>query len=269
MPNGEVEPMPFVKTAALRIFYQEKGSGPRSVVFLHGNLSTSRWWQKVFQLLPDEYHAYAPDMRGCGRSDRPEDGYSLSQLTEDLREFCHELNINSFALVGHSLGGAVALQFAINYQSMVRALVLACSVPAEGLRLADEMLRLLEQMSGNREAIRETFLNFAPDLIQDDYFENLIDDALGTKSVYFFEVPRSLAGLDLSARLEGLKVPTLILWGDKDPLISLDATMRMHRAIGGSRLEILKGAGHAPQLERPEEFACKIAGFFESVVWAA
>ncbi len=261
--------MPFVKTAALRIFYEERGSGPKSIVFLHGNLSTSRWWQKVFQLFPDEYHAYALDMRGCGRSDAPEDGYDLSTLAEDLHGFCQALGLKGFALVGHSLGGAVALQFALNYQSMVKALVLACSVPAEGLRLTDEMLRLLEQMSRDREAIRATFLNFAPNLRPDDYFEKLVDDALGVKGSYFFAVPRSLASLDLSARLEGLKVPTLILWGDKDPLISFDATMRMHRAIGGSSLEILKDVGHAPQLERPEEFTCKIVDFFESVVWAA
>lgn len=261
--------MPFVKTATLCIFYEEKGSGPKSVVLLHGNLSTSRWWHKVFQLLPEEYHAYAPDMRGCGRSDAPEDGYDLLTFAEDLHGFCQALGLNGFALVGHSLGGAVALQFALNYQSLVKALVLASSVPAEGLRLTDETLRLLEDMSRDREAIRATFLNFAPNLRPDDYFERLVDDAFRVKGVYFFDVPRSLASLGLSARLEELKVPTLILWGDRDPLIPLDATMRMQRAIGGSSLEILKDVGHAPQLERPEEFARKIVGFFESVIWDA
>jgi len=79
--------MPFVQTRALNIHYKLAGDGDNVVVLIHGNFASWRWWQPVLDRLPFSYRAYAPDLRGCGDTDHPRNGYTFENLSNDLHNF--------------------------------------------------------------------------------------------------------------------------------------------------------------------------------------
>lgn len=97
--------MPFIQTSNLNIHYELAGKGDTVLVLVHGNFASWRWWRPVLDRLPAGYRAYAPDLRGCGDTDRPPDGYTIEQLAADLHAFARALGLPAFHLVGHSLGG--------------------------------------------------------------------------------------------------------------------------------------------------------------------
>jgi pimeloyl-ACP methyl ester carboxylesterase len=102
--------VPYIQTPNLKIHYQVVGDGNTQLVLLHGNFASWRWWQPVLTRLPAHYRAYAADMRGCGDSERPGFGHNIEMLVNDVHAFVSSLGLGPVHLIGHSLGGAVALQ---------------------------------------------------------------------------------------------------------------------------------------------------------------
>jgi pimeloyl-ACP methyl ester carboxylesterase len=127
--------MPYVHTPGLDIHYQEAGEGPNVFLLVHGNFGSWRWWDGLLQALPPGFRAYAPDLRGCGDTagGASPETFEIAQLAGDLRAFADALGLRAFHLVGHSLGGAVALQFALDEPRRVRTLTLVTPAPATGL----------------------------------------------------------------------------------------------------------------------------------------
>ena len=102
--------MPYLDTSHHRLYYQRSGDGPQPVVLLHGAFASSRWWQPALALLPTEqFTVYAPDLPGCGRSDRSEEParYAVAALADAVAELIDGLELWNLHLVGHSLGAAV------------------------------------------------------------------------------------------------------------------------------------------------------------------
>src|SRR5215212_3103470 len=114
-PEGS-DPMPFAQLSAVRQHYYESGDGPQAVVFVHGFQASGRIWQLVMERLPgDLYRMIAVDNRGAGQTDVPqeESAYGVQPFAEDLYELVTQLALRDFVLVGHSMGGATAMQFAV------------------------------------------------------------------------------------------------------------------------------------------------------------
>src|SRR5690349_1234024 len=124
--------MPFVQAGAVRLHYREQGSGPEPLVFVHGFLGSAHAWDAVCQRLAPRYHAYAFDLRGAGQSDKPDGDYSLAVFAEDLELATRALGVDTFSLVGWSLGGGVAMQYAVRHAARLRHLVLVASLPSDG-----------------------------------------------------------------------------------------------------------------------------------------
>ena len=148
--------MPYVQTPNLRIHYRVAGDGDITLVLLHGNFGSWRWWEPVLERLPSGYRAYAPDLRGCGDSARPGFGHNIEVLTSDVFDFITSLSLCDVHLVGHSLGGAVALQAARDHPDLVRSLLLIAPPPAEGrsvVRNGDSFSHWVSRLfDTNREA---------------------------------------------------------------------------------------------------------------------
>ncbi len=258
--------MPFVSVRDLRFHYREHGAGDEPVLFVHGNLASGRWWEPVISRLPTErYRMVAPDLRGCGQSDKPETGYTVPELAEDVRAFVTALGLRSFHLIGHSMGGAISLLYALDHPMTVRSLTLIAPVPPEGLTLAEELYPLMEEMRRDRARLREGFLEFLPGLATDELLEALVDDAFVCHPACYGELPRSFGTLQFADRLTTLRLPTLIVWGEQDRLIPRMAMERLREAIQGSRLEILPGVGHGPQVEAPDRLAALLGEFLTSL----
>ena len=274
--------MPYVNTPGLKIHFQEAGAGPNVFVLVHGNFASWRWWKQVFHRLPPGFRAYAPDLRGCGDTvgGTSGEGYGIPQLADDLFEFVEALEQRSFHLVGHSLGGAVALQFALAHPDRVLSLTLAAPAPATGLLAMREgsstsakLLRKLDPehapsmavlhssyrlhhaLGTNRLMLRGALAKMMPTATLDrTEIESLLGDAARMSPDAVVGFLQALHRWNVAAELGGLRVPTLILAGGKDVLVPAAALEEMAQLLPRGRLMVWPEVGHSPQVERPDEF---------------
>ena len=122
-----------VEVNGIRIHYRMAGSG-EPLVLLHGFPETSNAWRKVMPTLAEHYTVIAPDLRGCGDSDRPDTGYDKRTVAEDVHELIHQLGLGPINLVSHDVGMMVGYAYASAYPSEVKRLVLMeAALPGLGL----------------------------------------------------------------------------------------------------------------------------------------
>ncbi|KPJ52515.1 MAG: hypothetical protein AMJ37_02770, partial [Dehalococcoidia bacterium DG_18] len=115
--------MPSVTVNNVKINYIEQGTGDEAIVFAHGFADAGGAWREVLELLPTEYHAYTLDQRGHGQSDKP-GSYHLTEFSQDIYTFSQELRLKKFTYVGHSMGGAIGQQLALDHPDVLKCMVL-------------------------------------------------------------------------------------------------------------------------------------------------
>jgi len=257
--------MPFVSTPNLRLHYREAGEGERVIVLLHGSAATGRVWELLMPLLSAGVRVIAPDLRGCGGSDRPDADYTIAQAAADLRHLMWELDLARFVLVGHDLGAAVALEFAVRWPHRVEAMALLGSPPASGHPLPPEAFPLLAATARDRRQVALQFAQATPGAARDYFWEQLIDDAVDTAEAVT-PYARSLAGWNVAQYLDSLRLPVLFLHGAADPLVPPEQLAPTVAAIPGARLELLAGCGHLPMVEQPSAVARAI-GDLLTALW--
>ena len=254
--------MPYIRAGDLRIHYREKGGGPEAILFIHGNIASWRWWEKIMDLLPEEeYQSYAPDSRGCGLTDKPDQGHSIEQFAEDVEAFADALNLKEFTLVGHSLGGATALRYAIAFPHHVKRLVLLNPPSAEGTRIARYGYPLVKYWQKNKRALGRALKRTAPTRAYDRFFEKIVEEAFMASEQVFEENARALAQMDLSTELGEIEAPTLLIAGGVSGWSSLKDILNIQRLIPKSRLKIITNVGHSLNIENPQNFVDLITEF--------
>lgn len=264
--------MPFIKLPELSLHYEHAGRGRTVLVLVHGNFASWRWWSPFLQNLPaDEYTVYALDLRGCGDSDHPDDGYTIPQMAEDLYHFARALKLPRFHLVGHSLGGAVSLQFALNHPTLLHTLLLTAPAPAEGMPGlkrnifgigAVELNHLVRSLDLSRSVLRQALKDMMPNLPHDTKeFKALIDDATRMSPGALDGFITTLADWNVLDELSDLALPVLILWGEQDRIVKRDALERMIDVLPEAQLVTWPEAGHVPQLEYTEQFQTLLLEF--------
>ncbi|RIK35620.1 MAG: hypothetical protein DCC55_29775 [Chloroflexi bacterium] len=260
--------MPFLATDRLTFHYRVQGE-PEGLPLLlvHGSYATGRWWEPLLAVLPDDIYVVAPDLRGCGQSDKPQEGYTIEEQAADLAAFADALGWQSFDLAAHSSGGALAVELALKRPELVHSLILVDSVPVEGVFTPLDTLLLLEQMRQDQDLLRRALRLLMPtlNLAVDEnrrFFDQLVADASEMAAPAFTGVAESLGRWNRFADARLLTLPTLLIWGEQDEIVSRDATTRTLIAIPGAlNLEVLRGVGHSPMLEAPLTLAEKIVAF--------
>jgi 3-oxoadipate enol-lactonase len=279
--------MAHIHTERLQIEYQEAGAGPNVFVFVHGNFASWRWWKPIFERLPPGYRAIAPDLRGCGDtagetagSTTRDDAYGIPQLADDLLAFVDAIGERSFHLVGHSLGGAVALQFALAHADRVRSLTLVAPAPAAGLgamrkgRSPSALLlrtmnpehaatmaflhssyRVHHALGTNRFMLRGTLAKMMPSATLDGAdAKSLLGDAARMSPDAVVGFLQALHRWNVVDQLWAMHVPTLILAGGKDALVPVAALEETAELLPRGRLMVWPDVGHSAQVERPDAF---------------
>lgn len=263
--------MPTISTPRLSVHYRTHGEPDGlPMLLLHGSFASSRWWQPFFDILPPDIYAIAPDLRGCGQSTHSKTGYEIAEMTADVASFVDALGLDDFDLVGHSSGGAIAIEYALTQPGRARSLILVDSAPAEGVFTPLEGYQLLEQMRGDRALLSQALAALMPatppatmtPAAFSGFFQQLVDDAQAQAPAAFTELARALDHWNRFDAVRYLSLPTLLLWGEKDTLVDRDSTTRTLLAIpGAANLEVLRGVGHSPMIEAPVVLAERIIDF--------
>ncbi|HEV2492252.1 MAG TPA: alpha/beta hydrolase [Terriglobia bacterium] len=255
-----------VEVLGQKIRYHETGQGP-NLIFLHGLGSNSAIWAANIGPLSAKYHVYAVDQIGFGRSDKPLIDYKIETFVEFLQGFMQAAGIPKASLVGNSLGGWIAADFAAQHPAMVDKLVL---VDAAGMRPVGGMTKLAvdlnpSSLAGMRQILEYIVYDkqFVTDALVRHAFEEHLRDGDG------YTIERTLAGAFSTDQFEDEKArtihaPTLVLWGHEDALIPLSSAERFQKTIPGSKLVVLNQCGHVPEIEKPQEFNQALLDFLGS-----
>jgi 2-hydroxy-6-oxonona-2,4-dienedioate hydrolase len=234
------------------IHYFESGQGP-AVVLLHGLGATKEVWMANFGALSAKYHVYALDQLGFGHSDKPMIEYKIATWVDFLHSFMKSQNIGKATLVGNSLGGWIALDFAAQHPEMVDKLVL---VDAAGLAWQGPLTVDLNpsSLAGWRTLLESLF--YDKKIVTEAFALQVFTDHLRNNDGY--TIQRTVANFSQpqfeDGRLGSIHAPTLVLWGRNDELISVSRGEKLRDGISGSKLVEFEQCGHVPQLEKPAEF---------------
>ncbi|MEA2148210.1 MAG: hypothetical protein QOD69_40 [Solirubrobacteraceae bacterium] len=260
--------------------YRTGGRGP-VLVLIHGITNSSASWEPVFGMLAQHFTVVAPDLLGHGDSAKPRGDYSLGANASLLRDLLLALGHERATIAGHSLGGGIAMQFSYQFPERVERLVLVSSgglgrqvtpmLRAVALPGAELVLPLLasQPLVGAGATIGglidKVGLRLGADIMaMATGFASLQD--IETRRA-FIQTARSVidyGGQRVNATDKlylAQAVPTLIAWGDRDPIIPARHGIRAHELIPGSRLELFEGAGHFPHHDDPVRFATVITDF--------
>lgn len=260
----------YVDTPRLRFFCRSSGANDGiPLLLLHGSYGTSRWWTRFFDALPEEVYAVAPDLRGCGGSDKTERGYAIEEQADDLAALIEALDWDGFHLMAHSSSGAIAIEYVLNHPHRVETLTLVDTVPVEGVFTPLDGYLVLEQMKEERGLLREALRLLMPGAPVDGdhpemlrFFETLVDDASQMAPAAFTEITRSLAQWNRFGDARQLTLPTLLVWGERDEIVDRSTTTRTLIAIpGANNMEVLRGVGHSPMIEAPVVLAARWLDF--------
>lgn len=257
-----------ITTSRLQVHYRSYGADDSiPVLLVHGSYATGRWWEPFMAILPDEILAIAPDLRGCGGSDRSSTGYAIDDQAADLEAFITALGWDEFDLVGHSSGGAITIEYALTYPGKARTLTLVDSVPLEGVFTPLETYVLLAQMRTDRNLLAQALHTLMPTLDLSnpaalDYFEQLVSDAQEMDPAAFTALADALNQWNRFGEGRSLRLPTLLIWGDQDLIVDRDSVTRTLIAIPGAHnLEVLRSIGHSPMIEAPIALAERLIDF--------
>jgi pimeloyl-ACP methyl ester carboxylesterase len=257
--------------------YVDIGSGP-PLVFVHG-LGGS--WQNWLENLPHfakTHRCIAPDLGGFGESEPVKGEVSIERYARSLRELLDQLGIESAPVIGNSMGGFIALELAIRHPKLVSRLVLvSAAVLWQEYRRARPLVvfanvtegtlgRLLiglQPRLATRPRLRETALRFGgfakPRKLPRELQRELILTARRTEG--FLPALQALADYPLRDELPHVKPPTLIVWGDADPLVGVSHAAELESLIPDSRAVVYERTGHVVQAERPERFNADVDAF--------
>lgn len=256
------------------------GQGP-ALLLIHGIGDQSDTWRDVIPSLARDHTVIAPDLLGHGRSDKPRADYTVAGYANAMRDLLSVLEIESATVVGHSLGGGVAMQFAYQYPERCQRLVLVAtggisravtpilrwaSAPTAELLLPLLRLRATRVLLGS--ALR-LLRRLDTDLGNDADDLQRVFDALPDSQARraFVRTLRSVVDwrgqvitmLDRCYLTAGM--PTMLMWGTRDPVVPYAHAAVAHAAMPGSRLEIFDGAGHFPHHNDPARFLALLRDF--------
>lgn len=270
--------MPHIQINNANIYYED--SAPNDdhkpvMVFAHGLLWSTRMYDKQVAHFRDDYRCIAFDFRGQGQSQTTESGYDMDTLTEDTMALLKALNIDKCHFVGLSMGGFVAQRIAIKYPDMLLSLILLATSADPEEPVTEKQYRKLIT------AVRWIGLKRICKKIMPIMFGNrfLTDKARKSERKYWLEqlkennkVGAIRATLGMIGRkgvyeqLSKITTPTLVIFGDEDTATPYVKSERIHFAIAGSKLAIIKHVSHTAAVEEPEQVNAVIDRFLESCV---
>ena len=233
--------------SAPRLAYTVTGAG-RPLVLLHGLSGSGRWWSRNVPGFAAIYRTYTVDLPGFGESRRVR-WSRLDDIADGLAAWFGEEGLPPANIAGHSLGAAVAARLAARHPQRVARLILVnAAIRPRGVRAGvrpGDVVRLMARRTAQ------------------DYVPFLAQDVLRSHPLSFVAASRDALHREWERDLARIAAPTLVVWGERDPLTPLPHGQRIVATIPDARLVTLPNAGHSPMWEDPETFNAAVLAFLE------
>ncbi|HRW92324.1 MAG TPA: alpha/beta hydrolase [Thermotogota bacterium] len=256
------------------VFFQEMGSG-EPLLLLHGFLGSHLDFAAVVQTLSSRFHVFVMDLPGFGLSDKnPELDLSKKGLAQSAWSFLQARGISRFSLLGHSMGGEVALNLALDHPESVSRLIL---VDSAGYSENQFLPGWVESNPWLGNLLFRSFFQTA--MMQYPLSRSALYDASNLSFSHFarsfalvFHIPSKTLlsfnnqddGGARAAEFSQLSLPTLLVWGEQDPIYPLEHARRFLQHLANSTLTVLPECGHSPLIEKPTELSESILAFLGS-----
>ena len=259
--------MPMIELGDIAVHYREDGDpAGRPVVFSNSLGTDLRLWDAVIERLPPELRLIRYDKRGHGLTDAPPAPYSMGSLVADAERLFDQLEVRDAAFVGLSIGGMIAQGLAAKRLDQIRALVISNTAAKIGTRdMWAERIDAVEK--GGIEALADATMErwftsafrATPELRK---WRNMMtrQPAQG-----YTGCAAAIAGTDFLTPTSGLTLPTLAIAGSEDGSTPPDLVRETANVIKGSRFELIRGAGHLPCVEKPDEYVGILTGFLRNI----
>ncbi|WP_374077048.1 alpha/beta fold hydrolase [Bdellovibrio bacteriovorus] len=253
-------------------FEIKEGLVPEDVFFIHGNLSSNRWWypSEEFwkkQAAGKNYKGaliYA-EFRGCGKSTAPKDAseVNLHTFADDFISVIKKLNRGPMHVVGHSTGGLIAALMMAKEPGLFKKAILLDPVGAQGVTFDRAMISAFEQMKQDKNltaaVIGSTIHNNNPET---DFFKQVVvEDAFHAVKTVGHWVLEALDGLDIRGDMKKVNNEVLVLHGEHDKLLSMDESKALAGLFSRGKFQVIEGQGHCANVESPEKFVNITRGY--------
>jgi pimeloyl-ACP methyl ester carboxylesterase len=250
-----------IKVDGLNVHYYTAGQGEPLVV-IHGGGGDARTWRSNIGMLAEKYTVYAPDLPGYGGS-QPLDGkYYVPELSDFVEKFTRSLGLEKFSLVGHSLGGGIALNYALKWPQKIKKLVLISS-----LCLGREIAFWVRFFS------LPAFVRFVGAIVSFGFkcVKWLLSHLNPAKYVLPLTPASMTVGCSISnfhqqtlvleKQLPEIKIPTLLVWGSRDPVVPVKHAYRAAEVIPDCQIAVFRNRGHNVHREELKKFSSVITDF--------
>lgn len=247
------------KVNNILVNYKIAGNG-QPLLILHGWGGSSNSWLNVLEHLKNDFLILCPDLPGFGKTNPPQQPWSLLDYTHFVKKFVLEFNLKEVFLLGHSFGGRIAIKFSVLWPEMVKKLILCSSAGIkQKLKIKQKIIFFLS-LIGNAIFSQSPLKNFQHKARNLFYIFLRDSDYIKATGV-MRETLKNILAEDLSSDLEKINSPTLIIWGEKDNIVPLKLAFLFKEKIKNSQLKILPKVKHSPHLEDAEKLSKIILDF--------
>ena len=255
----------FLQIDGHKIRYLESGNSKNTLVLLHGLGASAERWLNVIPLFSKEYTVIVPDLIGFGLSDKPHVDYTPEYFVDFLEQFFEQTGITRPNLIGSSLGGQIAANYTSSHTDEIEKLILVS--PAGTMTQSTPALEayVMAALYPNEQTAKNAFemmegsgIDVHPEII-DGFVERM---QLPNAKLAFMSTVLGLKNSEsILSKLGSISTPTLIIWGENDPVIPINYADEFVSAIQDCRFFRMDGCGHTPYVQDPHTFATKSLEF--------
>ena len=255
----------YVSVGGHKTRYLECGGSGDFLVFLHGLGASADRWEFVAPLFGKHFRVIIPDLIGFGYSDKPAVDYTMEFFSDFLGSFLDELGIRKAHIVGSSLGGQISVEFTADNNTRVKKLVLVS--PSGTMRTATPALDsyTMAALYPNVKSARRAFaaMDAFPKRIPNHIIEDFVSRMKlpNAKMAYMSTLLGLNNSADVRSRLDRIRVPTMLIWGDMDPVIPQNYSREFVSAIENCVYRRMPKSGHTPYVDNPDGFYRHVKGF--------
>jgi pimeloyl-ACP methyl ester carboxylesterase len=248
----------------VRLRYAEQGaSDGQTIILLHGYGDSWFSYSRVLHLLDAKYHVFTLEQRGHGDSDRPQSGYKFDDFAADVVAFMDAKNIKSATVVGHSMGSFIAQGVALAAPERVEKLVLIGTASTVKVDAVHELRKAMNELKDPvpLEFVRDFVVSTSSPSLPKEFLDGAIAAAHKLPARVWRETMKGMMAADYKTKLDQIKAPTLIVWGDKETIFLRPEQDLLKAKIANSVLKVYPETGHSPHWEQPEKFVKDLENF--------